>query len=79
MRRSELSREARVSFILDARGRSRTETYDVQEIDKRTDYRCSWAEYKPDTFLLMKREDNKHSNEKIYGLCVFFKLSSGNK
>ncbi len=41
IRRSELSREAHVSFILDAGGRSRTETYDVQEIDKRTDYRCS--------------------------------------
>ncbi len=29
--------------------------------------------------LLLKREDNKHTIVKIYGLCVFFKLSSGNK
>ncbi len=27
----------------------------------------------------MKREDNKHTVEKIYGLCVLFKFSSGNK
>ncbi len=27
----------------------------------------------------MKREDNKHTIAQIYGLCVFFKLSSGNK
>ncbi len=29
-------RAVHVSFILEARGRSRAETYDVQEMDKRT-------------------------------------------
>ncbi len=33
---------------------------------------------KAEMFLLMKREDNKHTIAKIYGLCVFFKLSPGN-
>ncbi len=72
IRRAEHSRAVHVSFILEARGRSHTETYDVQEIpnmDKRTEL----------SFLLMKREDNKHTIAKIYGLCMFFKLSPGNK
>ncbi len=29
---------------------------------------------KAETFLLMKREDNKHTIAKIYGLCVFFQV-----
>ncbi len=45
--RAEHSRAVHVSFILEARGRSRAESYDMQEIsnmDKCTRLSCSWAE-----------------------------------
>ncbi len=30
-------------------------------------------------YFFKKREDNKHTIAKIYGICVLFKLSPGNK
>ncbi len=56
------------------RGRSCAETFEVQDMDKHKAIAVADLNKKTDTFLLMKREDNKHTiPKKLYGVCVFFK------